>query len=43
VNSLNCSGIRRGGKFEFVIVAHGYSVALHAIGMMPPLKREGTT
>lgn len=36
-NSLNCSGIRRGSKFEFVIVADGYSVALHAIGMMPPL------
>jgi hypothetical protein len=36
-NSLNCSGIRRGSKFEFVLVADGYSVALHAIGMMPPL------
>lgn len=36
-NSLNCSGIRRGSKFEFVMIADGYSVALHAIGMMPPL------
>lgn len=36
-NSLNCSGIRRGIKFEFVLVADGYSIALHAIGMMPPL------
>jgi hypothetical protein len=31
-NSLNCSGIRRGGAFEFVLVADGYSVALHPIG-----------
>jgi hypothetical protein len=31
-NSLNCSGIRRGGAFEFVLVANGYSVALHPIG-----------
>jgi hypothetical protein len=36
-NSLNCSGIRRGSKFEFVLVVDGYSIALHAIGMMPPL------
>lgn len=36
-NSLNCSGIRRGSKFEFVMIVDGYSVALHAIGMMPPL------
>ncbi len=36
-NSLNCSGIRRGSKFEFVLVADGYSVTPHAIGMMPPL------
>jgi hypothetical protein len=35
--SLNCLGIRRGSKFEFVLVADGYSIALHAIGMMPPL------
>ena len=31
-NSLNCSGIRRGGAFEFVLVADGFSVALHPIG-----------
>jgi hypothetical protein len=36
-NSLNCSGIRRGSKFEFALVADGYSIALHAIGMMLPL------
>ena len=36
-NSLNCSGLRRGSKFEFVLVVDGYSVAPHAIGMMPPL------
>jgi hypothetical protein len=34
--SLNCSGIRRGSKFESVEVANGYSLELHAIGMMPP-------
>ena len=31
--SLNCSGVKRGSKFEFVLVANGYSVELHAIGM----------
>ena len=36
-NSLNCSGIRRGSKFEFVMIADGYSVELHAVGMMPPV------
>lgn len=30
--SLNCSGEKRGSKFEFVLVANGYSVELHAIG-----------
>lgn len=30
--SLNCSGEVRGDKFEFVLVANGYSVELHAIG-----------
>lgn len=34
-NSLNCSGVRRGSKFEFVLVADGYSVALHAVGTYP--------
>ena len=34
--SLNCSGIRRGSKFEFVLIANGHSVELHAIGMGSP-------
>lgn len=29
---LNCSGERRGDKFEFVLVADGYSAELHVIG-----------
>jgi hypothetical protein len=36
--SLNCSGVKRGNKFEFVLVANGYSVELHAIGMTYPQK-----
>jgi hypothetical protein len=36
--SLNCSGIKRGRKFEFVLVADGYLVTLHAIGMTYPQK-----
>jgi hypothetical protein len=36
--SLNCSGIKRGSKFEFVLIANGYSVELHAIGMTYPQK-----
>jgi len=36
--SLNCSGEKRGIKFEFVLVANGYSVELHAIGMTYPQK-----
>jgi hypothetical protein len=36
--SLNCSGEKRGSKFEFVLVANGYSVELHAIGMTYPQK-----
>jgi hypothetical protein len=35
-NSLNCSGIRRDSKFEFVLVANRYSVELHAIGVNIP-------
>jgi len=34
-NSLNCSGVRRGSTLEFVLVADGYSVAIHAIGTYP--------
>lgn len=30
--SLNCSGVKRGSKFEFVLVAKGYSAELRAIG-----------
>jgi len=37
-NSLNCSGVKRASKFEFVLVAVGYSVELHAIGMTYPQK-----
>ena len=33
---LNCSGLRRGSKFEFVLVANSYSIELHAIGMTYP-------
>jgi hypothetical protein len=36
--SLNCSGLKRGQKFEFVLVANGDSVELHAIGMTYPQK-----
>jgi hypothetical protein len=48
IRSLNCTGERRGSKFEFVLVANGYSVELHAIGMYCPqevkmvLDREGS-
>lgn len=31
--SLNCNGVRRGGKFEFVMVANQFSIELDAIGM----------
>jgi hypothetical protein len=31
-NTLNCSGIRRAGKFDFVIVADGYTASLQAVG-----------
>ena len=30
--SLNCTGLRRGNKFEEVILAKGYSVEMHAVG-----------
>jgi hypothetical protein len=40
--SLNCSGEKRGNKFEFVLVANGYSVELHAIGMTYPENWNGT-
>jgi hypothetical protein len=36
--SLNCSGVERGSKFEFALVASGYAVELHAIGMTYPQK-----
>ena len=36
VQSLNCSGEKRGRVFEFVLVATGYSVELHAVGMIAP-------
>lgn len=36
--SLNCSGLKRESKFEFVLVANGYSIELHAIGMTYPQK-----
>ena len=29
---LNCTGITRGKKFEWVIIAHGYSIGVNAIG-----------
>lgn len=34
VRSLSCSGERRGRVFEFVLVANGYSIELHAVGMI---------
>jgi len=34
VRSLNCSGEKRGKVFEFVLVTNGYSVELHAVGMI---------
>jgi len=36
--SLNCSGVKRGSKFEFVLVVSGYSVELHEVGMTYPQK-----
>jgi hypothetical protein len=36
--SLNCSGVKRGSKFEFVLIASGYSVELHEVGMTYPQK-----
>jgi hypothetical protein len=33
IPSLNCTGVKRGDKFEFVIVANRYSLELDAIGM----------
>lgn len=38
VHSLNCSGEKRGPVFEFVLVANGYSLELHAVGMIAPQK-----
>lgn len=38
VRNLNCAGEKRGNKFEFVLVANGYSVELHAVGMYCPQK-----
>lgn len=34
--SLNCTGVKRGKKFEFVLVADRYSTELDAIGMTYP-------
>jgi hypothetical protein len=34
--SLNCTGVKRGKKFEFVMVANRYSIELDAIGMTYP-------
>jgi hypothetical protein len=34
--NLNCSGVMRGNKFEFVLVANGYSAGLHVMGMGRP-------
>jgi hypothetical protein len=34
--SLNCTGVNRGKKFEFVMVANQYSVELDAIGITYP-------
>jgi hypothetical protein len=34
--SLNCSGVSRGSKFAFALVADGYSIELHAIGIEYP-------
>jgi hypothetical protein len=31
-NSLNCAGVKRGSKFEWVILANGYSIEVDAIG-----------
>ena len=36
--SLNCLGLKQGSKFEFVLIAEGYAVALHAMGMTYPQK-----
>lgn len=36
VHSLNCSGEKRGSVFEFVLVANGYSLEIHAVGMLAP-------
>jgi hypothetical protein len=33
IPSLNCTGVKRGDKFEFVIVANRYSLELDAMGM----------
>jgi len=33
--NLNCSGLTRGNNFEFVLVADGYSVDLHAVSGYP--------
>ena len=29
---LNCNGVKRGRKFEWILVAHGYSVEVDSIG-----------
>jgi hypothetical protein len=34
ISGLNCSGEKQAGKLEFVIVAQGYSVWLHAVGAL---------
>lgn len=34
--SLNCSGVTQQNKLEFVLIANGYSLELHAVGMAGP-------
>ena len=34
--TLNCSGVTQANKLEFVLVATGYSIELHAVGMVGP-------
>lgn len=37
---LNCSGVTQQNKLEFVLVASGYSLELHAVGMMGPQRER---
>jgi len=43
-NDLNCTGLKRGSKFEEVMLAKGYSLEMHVIGTLdqsPTMKRDG--